>query len=335
MTVPARAIQGTLTAYVGAGAAVLLLACMTAAPSVVTPSASTTHRSALSPSPLQPSALLLTAADLSPGSIEDDALANPGATALASAYAPIVAASAFSGFRSPGRAVVETALILRSPAAAPSLIASETAAVGRTTSAALLTLDRRYGHDAPLAYTIRGTRHDHWVMTVVGAGADAVVLGVEGAGPLRQQTLTTLEHLAALVEGRLQAAGAASSLTIAPRVRVLTLATTLRDGRSADAFHPRTAVYWRMAWQITTVAPGTREQVYDAVALDGKTIYSNHLDDVAFAGENGAVDHVVLPAGRTGRCVVSLYIRFGRASIRAAHAFRVVPRPSASSPTPR
>ncbi len=278
-----------------------------------------------------PSALLLAASDLPVGSTEDDALANPGATALASAYAPIVAASAFSGFRAPGGAVVQTALVLRSPHDALALIAAETTAVGRTTGAALLTLDRRYGDDAPLAYTIRGTRRDHWAMTVVGVGADAVVLGVEGPGPLRQQTLTTLEHLAALVEARLRALGARPSRPPALGLRVLTLATTSRDGWRSNAFHPRDIVYWHMAWQITTPAPATREQVYDAVALDGKTIYSNKLDDAAFVGENSADDHVTLPLGYTGRCVVSFYIRVGRASARAVHAFRVVLPPSAPS----
>lgn len=272
-----------------------------------------------------PSALLLTAADLPAGSIEDDALANPGATALTSTYGPLIAASAFSGFRTPGSAIVQTALVLRSADDAPALIAAETAAVKRTPSAALLTLNRRYGDDTPLAYTIRGTRRDHWVMAVVGVGVDAVVLGVEGPGSLRQQTLTTLEHLATLVEAHLRTISAASSSRQhAAVVRVLTLATTLRDGRVSNVFHPRAVVYWHIAWRITTAAPGAREQAYDALACNGKTLHRNQLSDLGFAGENAADDRVTLPPGRTGQCVVSFYIRVGRASVRAVHPFRVV-----------
>src|SRR5919202_5917472 len=82
-----------------------------------------------------PAALLLAPADLPPGYVRDDALENADATARSTAYADLITASAFMGYRTEHAAVVQYVARLRRWADATTFLAGEGAAVAHSHNA--------------------------------------------------------------------------------------------------------------------------------------------------------------------------------------------------------
>src|SRR5919201_6507914 len=87
-----------------------------------------------------PPALLLAPADLPPGYVRDDALENADATARSRAYAALIVASAFLGYRTEHTAVVQYVARLRRRISAATFLAGEGASVDRAHDAQRLTL---------------------------------------------------------------------------------------------------------------------------------------------------------------------------------------------------
>src|SRR5437870_10388654 len=91
-----------------------------------------------------PASLLLVPADLPPGYVRDDILENADASARSRAYAGLITASAFMGYRTEHAAVVEYVARLRRRADATTFLAGEGAAVDRSRDAQRLTLPAPY-----------------------------------------------------------------------------------------------------------------------------------------------------------------------------------------------
>ena len=117
-----------------------------------------------------PGALLLAPADLPPSYVRDDALENADATARSRAYADLIVASAFRGYRTEHAAVVHYVARLQRRAEAATFLAGEGAAVDRWRGAQRLTLPAAYGDAGTLAYQARGSRGEEWTSVVFAEG---------------------------------------------------------------------------------------------------------------------------------------------------------------------
>src|ERR671937_2323034 len=168
-----------------------------------------------------PPALLLAPADLPPGYVRDDALENADATARSRAYADLIVASAFIGYRTEHAAVVQYVARLQRRAEAATFLAGEGAAVDRSRDTQRLPLPAAYGDAGTLAYQARGSRGKEWTIVVFAEGSYVTMLGAYDAAG-EQAALDELQHLAALLDARLRAAAARApdaTPTRAPRVQ--------------------------------------------------------------------------------------------------------------------
>src|SRR5436309_2770772 len=130
---------------------------------------------------LAPAALLLAPADLPPGYVRDDALEKADATARSQAYADLIVASAFMGYRTEHAAVVQYVARLQRRADATTFLAGERAAVDRSRDTQRLTLPASYGDAGTLAYQARGSRGEEWTIVVFAEGAYVTMLGAYDA----------------------------------------------------------------------------------------------------------------------------------------------------------
>src|SRR2546421_12729110 len=105
-----------------------------------------------------PASLLLAPADLPPGYVRDEALENADATARSQAYAALMVASAFLGYRAEHAAVVQYVARLRRRNDAATFLAGERDAVNHSRTVQRLTLPATYGDPGTLAYQARGSR---------------------------------------------------------------------------------------------------------------------------------------------------------------------------------
>src|SRR5919202_2469644 len=278
-----------------------------------------------------PAALLLTPADLPPGYVRDDAPENADATARSQAYADLIVASAFMGYRTEHAAVVQYVARLQRRAEAATFLAGEGAAVDRWRSAQRLTLPAAYGDAGTLAYQARGSRGEEWTIVVFTEGPYVTMLGAYDAAG-EQAALDELQHLAALLDARLRAAAALApdpTPTPAPRakpqpgLRILTLAPSTRGGNHSNVFQPHSAVYWRVVWRVGSVARSARETLREWVWHGRSLLYSNGLTDRPFSGDNALVDHLQLGGAAAGRYSITVSITIGRLSARATRSFQV------------
>jgi hypothetical protein len=274
--------------------------------------------------------LLLAPRDLPAGYVSDDALENADATARTRAYPDLVAQSAFAGYRGAHAALVQYVARLRSRAAVAPFLAGEGAAVDRTRGAARVTLAARYGDRPALAYQVRGSRGEEWVVAVFADGPYVAMLGAYDAAG-EQRAIDTLQRLAALADARLRAA-AAHAPDPAPRpeppLRIVSLVTTTRQGRAAGVFRPHSPVSWRVVWRLARVSRGAREMLREWVWRGKTTLYRNSLTDRPFAGDNVLIDGLRLGGVTPGTYDVTV----GRLTARATRAFQVVPaRPARPS----
>jgi hypothetical protein len=277
-----------------------------------------------------PAALLLAPADLPPGYVRDDALENADATARNRAYAGLITASAFRGYRTERAAVVQYVARLQRRAEAATFLAGEGAAVDRSRGVQRLTLPATYGDAGTLAYQARGSRGEEWTIVVFAEGSYVTMLGAYDAAG-EQAALDELQHLAALLDARLRAAAALApdpTPTPVPRakpqpgLRILTLATSTRSGHPSSVFQPHSAVYWRVVWRVGGVARSARETLREWVWHGRSLLYSNGLTDRPFSGDNALVDHLQL-GGAAGRYSITVSITIGRLSARATRSFQV------------
>ncbi len=286
-----------------------------------------------------PATLLLTPADVPPGYVSDDALENADATARNDGDAPLVAASAFAGYRGARQAVVDYVALLHRRQDLPAFVAAETAAVAHSHDAARITLSRTYGDAAMLAYQEHGSRGEEWAVVVFGDGPYASVVGAYDAAG-EQASITLLQGMAVLADRRLRAAPlpapstpaaptrpSRGTTTASPAPRIVSLVTTTGRGRPSDVFRPHGAVYWRALWHIGAVGPNAREMLADTVTARGSAtvLYRNGIRDQPFAGDNTATDHLRLNSAAPGSYTVTFTITIGHTTARATHAFRVVP----------
>ena len=278
-----------------------------------------------------PAALLLAPADLPPGYVRDDALENADATARSRAYADLIVASAFRGYRTEHAAVVQYVARLRRWADATTFLAGEGAAVDRWRGAQRLSLPAAYGDAGTLAYQARGSRGEEWTSVVFAEGPYVTMLGAYDAAG-EQAALDELQHLAALLDARLRAAAALApdpTPTRAPRVqprpalRILTLVTSTRSGHPSSVFQPHSAVYWRVVWRVGDVARSAHETLRERVWHGRSVLYSNGLTDRPFSGNNALIDHLQLGGAAAGRYSITVSITIGRLSARATRSFQV------------
>ena len=282
-----------------------------------------------------PAKLLLAPADLPPGYVRDDALENADATARSRAYADLIVASAFRGYRTEHAAVVQYVARLQRRADAMTFLAGERAAVDRSRDTQRLTLPASYGDAGTLAYQARGSRGKEWTLVVFAEGAYVTMLGVYDAAG-EQAALNQLQHLATRLDARLRAAAALApdpTPTPAPRakpgLRILTLATSTQSGHPSSVFQPRSAVYWRVVWRVGDVARSARETLREWVWHSRTLLYSNGLTDRPFSGDNALVDHLQLGGAAAGRYSLTVSITIGRLSAHATRSFQVaVARPT-------
>jgi hypothetical protein len=278
-----------------------------------------------------PTALLLAPADLPPGTVRDDALENADATARSQAYADLIVASAFRGYRTEHAAVVQYVARLRRRADATTFLAGERAAVNRSRDTPRLTLPASYGDAGTLAYQARGSRGKAWTLLVFAEGAYVTMLGAYDAAG-EQAALDELQHLAALLDARLRAAAALvpdPTPTPAPRakpqpgLRILTLATSTQSGHPSSVFQPHSVVYWRVVWRVGDVTRSAHETLREWVWHGRSLLYSNGLTDRPFSGDNALVDHLQLGGAAAGRYSITVSITIGRLSARATRSFQV------------
>ncbi len=286
-----------------------------------------------------PATLLLTSADLPPGYVSDDALENADATARNDADAPLVAASAFAGYRGARQAVVDYVALLHRRQDLAAFVAAETAAVVHSHNTAKITLSRTYGDAAMLAYQEHGSHGEEWAVVVFGDGPYAGVVGAYDAAG-EQASIALLQEIAAAADRRLRAATLQTPSTPAaptrpsqgtttgsPAPRIVSLVTTTARGRPSDLFRPHSTVYWRALWRIGAVGPKARETLTDTVAARGSAtvLYRNGIGDRPFAGDNTAADRLRLNGAAPGSYTVTFAVTIGHATARATHTFRVVP----------
>jgi hypothetical protein len=278
-----------------------------------------------------PAALLLAPADLPPGYVRDDALENADATARSAAYADLIAASAFRGYRMEHAAVVQYVARLQRRADATTFLAGERAAVARAHNVQRLTLPATYGDAGTLAYQARGSHGEEWTIVVFAEGPYVTMLGAYDAAG-EQAALDELQHLAAPLDARLRAAAALApdpTPTPAPRVRpqpalrILTLTTSTQHGHPSSVFQPHSVVYWRVVWRVGDVARSARETLREWVGHGRSLLYSNGLTDRPFSGDNALVDHLQLGGAAAGRYSITVSITIGRLSARATRSFQV------------
>jgi len=287
-----------------------------------------------------PATLLLTPADLPPGYVSDDALENADATARNAADAPLVAASAFAGYRGARQAVVEYVALLHRRQDLPAFVAAETAAVAHSHDAARITLSRTYGDAAMLAYQEHGSHGEKWAVVVFGDGPYAGMVGAYDAAG-EQASITLLQEMAVAADRRLRAAALQAppttstpptrpsrrTTTGSPAPRIVSLVTITARGRPSDMFRPHSTVYWRALWRIGAVGLNARETLTDTVAARGNAtvLYRNGIQDRPFAGDNTAADRLRLNGAAPGSYTVTFTVTIGHATVRATHTFRVVP----------
>ncbi len=290
-------------------------------------------------SPL-PATLLLLPADLPPSYVSDDALENADATARNDGDAPLVAASAFAGYRGARQAVVDYVALLHRRQDRPAFVAAEAAAVAHSRDAARITLNGTYGDAAMLAYQERGSHGEEWAVIVFGDGPYASVVGAYDAAGA-QASITLLQEMAGIADRRLRAAALQAppatptpptrpsrrATTAAPSPRIVSLVTTTGRGRPSDVFRPRGVVYWRVLWRLGPVGPNARETLAETVTARGSAtaLYRNGIGDRPFAGDNTASDHLRLNGAAPGSYTVTFTVTIGHATARATHTFRVVP----------
>src|SRR5919199_3588022 len=154
-----------------------------------------------------PPKLLLAPADLPPGYVRDDALENADATARSQAYAGLIVASAFMGYRAEHAAVVQYVARLRRRADAATFLAGERDAVNHSRAVQRLTLPATYGDPGTLAYQARGSRGEEWTIVVFAEGPYVTMLGAYNVAG-EQAALDEVQQLAALLAARLRAAAA-------------------------------------------------------------------------------------------------------------------------------
>jgi len=279
-----------------------------------------------------PTALLLAPADLPPGYVRDDALENVDASARSQAYADLIVASAFRGYRTEHTAVVQYVARLQRRADATTFLAGEGAAVAHSRDLQRLTLPAAYGDARTLAYQARGSRGEEWTIVVFAGGSYVTMLGAYDAAG-EQAALNQLQHLAALLDARLRGAAALApdpTPTPAPRekpqpgLRILTLATSTRSGHPSSVFQPHNAVYWRVVWRVGDVARSMRETLREWVWHGRSLLYSNGLTDRPFSGDNALVDHLQLGTAAAGGYSITVSVTIGRLSARATRSFQVV-----------
>jgi hypothetical protein len=278
-----------------------------------------------------PAVLLLAPADLPPDYVRDDALENADATARSQAYADLIVASAFRGYRTEHAAIVQYVARLQRRAEAATFLAGEGAAVARRRDAQRLTLPAAYGDAGTLAYQARGSRGEEWTIVVFAEGPYVTMLGAYDAAG-EQAALDQLQHLAAVLDARLRAAAALApdpTPTPAPRVRllpalcILTLTTSTQQGHPSSVFQPHGAVYWRVVWRVGGVARSMRETLREWVWHGRSLLYSNGLIDRPFGGDNALVDHLQLGGAAAGGYSITVSITIGRLSARATRSFQV------------
>ncbi len=277
-----------------------------------------------------PRSLLLLPADLPAGYVADAALENADATARTAAYAPIVAAEAFTGYRTRTTAIAHDVALLRTRADVALYLAHEAATLDRAHNAARLTLAGRYGDSGTLAYQERGTRGQDWVMATFADGRYVTTVGVYDAAG-EESAIERAQGLAAAVDRRLRPAGrlagpshVVGAIGAGPLVRLLALATMNRSGRPGDTFRPRGVVYWRALWRVGRVHGGVRETVRVRVWQGKWTLYANSLTDLPFAGDNAVGSQLRLGAS-PGPCRIAVTVTIDRHTVAATHTFYVTP----------
>ncbi|HKC75725.1 MAG TPA: hypothetical protein VKF37_16230 [Chloroflexota bacterium] len=278
-----------------------------------------------------PTALLLAPADLPPGYVRDDALENADATARSQAYADLIVACAFRGYRTEHAAVVQYVARLQRRADATTFLAGEGAAVAHSRDAQRLTLPATYGDAGTLAYQARGSHGAEWTIVVFAVGSYVTMLGAYDAAG-EQAARDQLQHLAVLLDARLRAAAAlapdptptpAPRVQLRPALRILTLATSPRSGHPSNVFQPHSAVYWRVVWRVGDVTKSMRETLREWVWHGRSLLYSNGLTDRPFSGDNALIDHLQLGGAAAGSYSITVSITIGRLSARATRSFQV------------
>jgi len=302
---------------------------LTAAP--VLPLLSRSTAAAIDAPAPAPRSLLLLPADLPAGYVADAALENADATARTAAYAPIVAAEAFTGYRTRTTAIAHDVALLRTRADVALYLAHEAATLDQAHNAARLTLAGRYGDSGTLAYQERGTRGQDWVMATFADGRYVTTVGVYDAAG-EEPAIERTQGFAAAVDRRLRPAGrlatdpshGVGATGAGPLVRLLTLATMNRSGRPGDMFRPRGVVYWRALWRVGRVRAGVRETVRVRVWQGNRTLYVNSLTDLPFAGDNAVGSQLRLGAS-PGPYRIAVTITIDRHTVVATHTFYVTP----------
>jgi len=295
------------------------------------------------PTPPAPATLLLTAGDLPPGYLADDAIENADATARTAAYSTTVMSSSFSAYRQQDRAVVQYVALLRTRAGATAFLAREGAAVDHTSGAARVTLTTGPQAGPSLTYQQRGTRGEEWVMAALAAGPYVTVLGAYDKGG-EQAAIDTLQQLVVIANTRLRLAATrvpdpqpakASPAPTVPALEVFGLVTTTRYGRASDVFHPHSTLYWRAIWRVKRPPRGARETIRETVWQGKRVLYRNGVTDTPYSGVNEADDHLTLPTLAPGYYNVTIAVAIGRLSTQVTHTFHVVATPPAKRPPPR
>ncbi len=296
------------------------------------PAPPTGPHSQQNPPPPAPTTLLLTAGDLPPGYLADDAIENADATARTAAYSATIMSSSFGAYRQQDRAVVQYVALLRTRADADAFLTREGAAVDHTSGAARLTLMMGQQAGPPLAYQQRGARGEEWVMAALTAGPYVAVLGAyDKAG--EQAAIDLLRQLVSVAGARLRLAATqapdprparAAPSPIVSTLRVIGLVTATRYGRASDVFRPRSPLYWRATWRIERPPHRARETIRETVWQGKRVFYRNSVTDTPYGGVNEADDHLTLSALAPGHYNVTVVVTIGRLSSYATHTFHVV-----------
>jgi hypothetical protein len=286
------------------------------------------------PTPPAPSTLLLTAGDLPPGYLVDDALENAEATARTTAYSTTIMSSSFGAYRQRDRAFVQYAALLRTRTDAAAFLTQEGAAVDHTAGAARVTLTTGPRARPSLAYQQRGARGEEWVMAALAAGPYVAILGAYDKGG-EQAAIDALQQFIVIANARLRLAATRvpdplpTPAPTAPMLRIAGLVTTTRDGRASDVFHPRSSLYWRTIWRVARLPHQARETIRETVWQGKRMLYRNGVTDTPYNGVNEADDHLTLPALAPGHYNVTIAVTIGRLSAKVTHTFHVVATPPA------
>lgn len=274
--------------------------------------------------------LLLHTGDLPAGYRPDAALENADATARTSAYTRVIAATAFTAYRTNHTAIVQYVARLHRRTDTRTVLAAESGAVRRTHGTATITLPARYGDRTTLAYQLRGTQGGIWVFAAFADGPYVTAIGAYDKAS-EQAAVTTLARLASLADHRLRVA---ARLTPdippppEPPLRLVSLRTTTRQGHASALFRPHSAVYWHAVWRVGHVPRGAREAVRVQLWRGKQALYSARLIDAPYPGDNALADHVQLANAAPGAYRLTITVMIGRLTARATHSFRVAPAPA-------